>query len=284
MNDKKLHINDTEDDFLKRLQPSYNKTKEVVWEELSGKIDSNKKPKTIKMFWYKAAAAIIILLATATIVLRFYSVTVKADSGEHISCNLPDNSVVTLNAESEITYNPLWWSFKREVEFSGEAFFKVEKGKKFKVISKNGITEVLGTSFNIYSRNTDYKVFCKTGKVKISNPEKSIELILHPNESGKLYKAKAGKTKTNSNEALAWKNNKFKFSSTPLGIVFKEVERQYNIKISSNVEGISDYKYSGFFKKSKDAQATIKLICESFNFEFEKKSKKEYKIIQKRED
>ena len=57
--------------------------------------------------------------------------------------------------------------FSRKVSLEGEAFFEVNPGKKFEVVSKFGKTIVLGTSFNIYSRNSSYQVTCMTGKVKV---------------------------------------------------------------------------------------------------------------------
>ena len=51
--------------------------------------------------------------------------------------SLPDNSQVSLNALSSVTYNESSWDENRELTLNGEAFFKVEKGSTFEVKTKS---------------------------------------------------------------------------------------------------------------------------------------------------
>jgi transmembrane sensor len=158
-------------DFFRRTDIPYAKSSEEVWAELDKKLNDVPPSPNFKFQISKdnvlAVAASIILLAGIFSILRFYTTTVYSPAGQHLSHVLPDGSIVKLNAESEITYKPLWWRFVREVEFEGEAYFEVEKGKKFSVASSMGTTEVLGTSFNIYSRGEEYNVTCITGQVMV---------------------------------------------------------------------------------------------------------------------
>jgi transmembrane sensor len=41
------------------------------------------------------------------------------------------------------------WSKERTLSLEGEAFFEVQKGSKFSVVTSDGIVEVLGTSFDV---------------------------------------------------------------------------------------------------------------------------------------
>jgi ferric-dicitrate binding protein FerR (iron transport regulator) len=100
-------------------------------------------------------AAALLLLAGIFSLLRFYTTTKSCPAGQHLSYILPDGSSVEMNADSKITFHPLWYRFARKIDFEGEGYFEVKKSKKFEVVSESGTTEVLGTSFNIYSRDNE---------------------------------------------------------------------------------------------------------------------------------
>ena len=89
---------------------------------------------------------------------RSYTVTEIAKRGSHLAVTLPDGSKVNLNADSRLTYKPYQWIISRNVELEGEAFFEVKQGKRFSVKSNQNKVNVLGTSFNIFSRPGNYRV------------------------------------------------------------------------------------------------------------------------------
>lgn len=268
-------------DFFKNLETDFNQSNDELWDKIEQRIEQKNKIKTLNLSWLKyAVAASIILLVSVGAFMRFYTETVVSVAGEQISHSLPDGSKVELNAETEISYNPYWWSFKREIKLSGEAFFEVEKGKKFTVLSQEATTEVLGTSFNIYARHTDYHVFCKTGKVKVSSTKNDNHFLITANELA-VIDNKSGKSKkieANENDFLAWKSNMLNFKDEPLSKVFAELSRQYGIKITAENKQILSQKFSGYFAKPQKPEQTLEIICIQFNLEFEKISEKKYKI------
>ena len=95
-------------------------------------------------------AASLLIIIGLSFTLMFYSKTITNPAGNHFTAQLPDNSRVEMNAASSIKYYPYRWYFSRKLKFEGEAFFSVEKGKKFTVTPNLDETTVLGTSFNIY--------------------------------------------------------------------------------------------------------------------------------------
>jgi transmembrane sensor len=212
--------------------------------------------------------------------MRFYTNTVECPAGQHLAYVLPDGSSVQLNAESTLKYHPLWWSFSRSLKFEGEAFFEVTKGSKFEVFSDMGTTAVLGTSFNIFSREDEYKVTCFTGKVKVSSPVTSEQVIITPDYKAEISKngsITVSKEQKPSSD-ISWINNMFNFNAQPLSIVFKEIERQYNIQIQSNIA--LDYYYTGYFSKDKPVEEVLALVCKPFGLTFVRLSDNSYKIIQ----
>jgi len=290
-NDKHIKNNSehSDNDFFTNVEVPYSKSKDEIWDQINTDIDSVdinqkdkikvKKNRVIKpSFIYSIAATLLILLGTFSI-LRYLSTTVVCPSGQHLSINLPDGSTVTMNSNSTLTYYPLWWQFSREVSLSGEAFFNVEKGKNFSVVSSLGETMVLGTSFNVFSRDDEYRVACITGKVKIISLTKK-QVILSPDYHAEITKNGDIKVTKNNNSryAIGWMESMFDFTSVPLHDVIGEIEHFYNVTIATNTE--LDYFYTGYFSKQKPVEEVLNLLCKPFGLTFVKKSENNYEIIQ----
>ena len=269
--------------FFPKVKIPYEKGKQEVWDLLESKITEEAPVKKIVFLnrsVITAIAATVLLLLGSSLVMRFYSKAIVAPKGEHVTALLPDGSMVELNAESTLKYYPYWWMIKREIQFSGEGYFEIEKGSKLEISSSKGKTIVLGTSFNIYARNHQYKVTCLTGKVKVISGSKD-EVILTPNYHAELDKdGNILVNKLDKPEATTqWINKMFKFSSEPLLQVIEEIERQYNIIIKTS--GNLDYLYTGYFAKSMHPDQVLNLICKPFGLTFVKKSETEFMIFQK---
>ncbi len=284
MNDKNLHINNKLsqndlEDFLRKAEVPYAQSREEVWERLSQKLDETLPHRSRTLHprrWMTVAATLMILFGLAA-VLRFHTTTMKSSPGQHLLCELPDGSKVQLNAESTITYYPWWWRFSREIKFEGEAFFEVQKGSPFRVISKAGKTVVLGTSFNIFSRSGNYEVQCVTGKVKVVSPSNK-EVVLLPDYSATIASDGQILVQKNreSNPSVDWIHNKFNFTSVPLITVFQEVERQYNVIIQTGIS--SELIYTGHFQGQRDVEVVLGLLCTPFGLRFEKISERKYRV------
>jgi len=269
--------------FFSRLEFSYPKTKAEIWDEMEGKLAGNPQiriRRINKTTVFMAVAASVALLLGAVSLMWFYTRTISAGTGEHLTATLPDQSTVTLNAQSTLKFHPYWWFVTRKIDFTGEGFFEVSKGRKFEVNSSNGKTIVLGTSFNIYSRDQLYEVTCVTGKVKVVSPTLE-EAVLTAD-----YHARIGQnggitvTKLNNPEdAAGWTEDMFNFNSVPLSRVIAEIGRQYNVAIELNIQ--SDLIYTGYFSKDKPVEDVLNLICKPFGLTFVKKSDRQYLINQK---
>ncbi len=286
IDDKNSTTNNEEDslNFLKDAKIPFTESKEDIWQQMEGtgmfeeepiKADiSYSRPfllRISKTSW--AMAASITIMLGIGLFMRFYSTTVESSRGEQDVCILPDASKVLLNADTKVSFHPYWWNMDRSVQMEGEAFFDVEKGQKFTVYSDNGTTSVHGTSFNISTREDGYKVYCKTGKVEVRTG-KSKAIIITPNMSVSWIPGTETLVQSNvTDQAIEWKNGKFSFTATSLKSVFEEIERQYNVTITSKLPlDFSEFKYTGYFEKSKSSESTIGLICESFNLTYKKKS------------
>lgn len=225
-----------------------------------------------------AMAAGIALLVGLSALIGFYTKTVVVPAGQHFEISLPDNSMVSLNAQSTISYKPLLWKFARAVKLEGEACFDVMKGKQFEIISAKGKTIVLGTTFNIYSRNSDYQVTCISGMVKVLEIMGTREVILNPGQQAAINADGALEVQSDINTelTLSWLNNKFSFTSVSLMKVFEEISRQYGVTII--VPPGLEYTYTGTFVRDSLIENVLNLVCRPFDLNFTRNSDNEYSI------
>lgn len=213
--------------------------------------------KTFRLVAYAAAACLAGLLIFQTIFSG--NETYYVERGNSLTHTLPDNSVIELNADSKIKYDSKKWNTNRALVLDGEAYFKVEKGQKFTVNTDYGSINVLGTSFNIYSREDKFEVHCTTGKVEVATKDGET-LILNPDE--KTYLNKEGdlvKESLESKSTVPWRQKIYRFDEIPLHVVFDAVERQFDVKVELE-PGIEDRLYSGVFE-ARDLDKALRAVC-----------------------
>ena len=196
--------------------------------------------------WISYAAAACIGLV-AFFALYSPTTTVDVGNGERLAYTLPDNSKVNLNAASTISFKAGDFDGERIVNLEGEAFFEVEKGQSFKVITPNGMVEVLGTSFNVNTRNGQLEVDCRTGKVRVTSKgstqilTKGLGTKLNANQS-----ALEATYETSIDQQIGWINGVFFLGNIPLSGAIAELERQFDVQIScehSLRSKIGDYSF-----------------------------------------
>lgn len=283
MEDKNLHINKPEkDQYFSKGNISWEKSEAEVWEKIEAKIYNEPSGELVSIrhrITQWAAAAVLFILVGSWVVVSTYTKNVECLPGEHIVAELPDGSKVELNAQSTLKYYPLKWKIERKVKFEGEGYFSVQKGNKFVVESAKGSTQVLGTSFNIYSRDNNYRVTCITGKVRVSSG-KNESVVISPNVHVELEKGKlVVKEMFRPEKALAWKNNEFYFSGRPLKEVFDEIERQYAVTIKLDPK-LKERNFGSNFPKKYSVEEVLNIVCKTMRVKFIKQSENVYLIVE----
>lgn len=291
MDNKDKHITNSNDNsrdshkLLNELEIPWTRSKDEVWNELSEAIEDIPQTRVRRIYpvviRYAIAASIVILFGIG-IFIRFYKQEIYCPAGGRLTIILPCESEVELNANSTLARYSRWWKFSRKLTLEGEAYFKVKKGKKFEIMSELGKTTVLGTNFNIYSRQEHYKVTCISGSVSVSSEISDKKVILKSNESVDLdkYGNLTLHQNINSAHSTAWTNDKFFFTSKPLREVLDEIERQYDVSI--DIPEKMDLIYTGNFAKEETVDSTLDIICKSLGISFVKQNEFEYLVIQNR--
>ena len=244
----------------------WNKIAEATREE---KVVEQKRTSVLRYLLPLAAAAIVGFIVFVNLPQTFTCDTnISSALAETNQIILPDNSVVTVNADSELCYSKADWANNRIVQLDGEAFFEVEKGSKFLVKTDNGEVEVLGTSFNVYSRDDRFFVQCETGKVEVRSQGK--ETILMPQESAALDKSTNELDKIETTlKRSDWRTGTFSYSDEKLGQVLQDVERTFGVTIEKQ-QDINETLYNGEFT-SQNVDSALYQILWPLNLEVVKR-------------
>ena len=218
-----------------------------------------------------AMVASFLLIVALGSFLRFYSATVEVSAGTHQLVDLPGGSKVELNAGSSLSYYPYWWNFQRIVSLEGEAFFDVQKGRKFVVRSSRGKTQVLGTSFNILARGKQYRVTCLSGSVRVSSKHRQ-KVVLTPGSQAIVLPDGEIELRQNieTYPEVSWRKHVFVFTATPIQSVFEEIERQYGVTIQTTIK--EEILYTGNFTKEQDVEDILAYVCPALGLKYSRKS------------
>lgn len=237
---------------------------------------------------YAAVAATVILVIGFWLNVRKSSETVgtiafKPSTESEVlvrkKVNLPDGSVVTLNANSTIEIPEDYNEKERKIILKGEAFFEVAKNKEkpFIVRSGNISTVALGTSFWVrnYNHEAQVKVLLVTGKVKVEaykgtvrKPAKTIFLI--PNQQAVINLKSHLETKKTvflPETVEYWKDNVLIFNDTKFEEVLARLEKWYGVKIEVINKPKSTKHFTGEFK-NKSLKSVLEALSFSNNFKY----------------
>lgn len=226
------------------------------------------KPKVKTLNWVKpllrVASVVVIALGVYFTMFNNDLVETQTLASEKITISLPDLSEVALNADSKITYNKDAWDDKRSLNLKGEAYFKVAKGKTFDVVTEHGVVTVVGTEFNVKARDNYFEVVCFEGIVKVSSDTITRQLLV-----GDVYRILNKRFSEDKTDAIApqWVSNRSRFKAVPIINVIKELERQYNIKVSFK-SGNKARLFTGVFTHN-NLKNALSAITQPMNLTFE---------------
>lgn len=223
-------------------------------------------------------AAVIIPIALLSVLYFWQSGKVKyidiIASQNIIQDSLPDGTVVSVNANSKLTYPERFKGSRREVVLEGEAYFDVahNKTKPFIIQTGDAHIKVLGTSFNVnaYKENNEIEVFVKEGSVLLYGIDHTSgdtnSVILAAGEKGIFDKLtqKVRKIQENGVNDLYWKTKTLIFSKTELSMVIETLRKFYGVEIILNNKDLYYCRLSATFI-NQPIDNIIDIIAKSFN-------------------
>jgi ferric-dicitrate binding protein FerR (iron transport regulator) len=261
-------------DTSKQLAVQSTADENKAWERFQNRI-KNTDPKVVplkkKPFgWARIAASVILVAGLGFMAYLFLrdpaqELNIFADKSP-LTDTLPDNSVVTLNKHSLITYKEEKGKDIRYVRLKGEAFFNVTPNKKKPfVISVNKLeVTVVGTSFNVkagYDGVTE--VVVETGIVRVSNAKRTIELRAGERATISDNDSIATKEEVTDKLYKYYRTKEFVCDNTPLWKLVEVLNQAYDANIIIANDKLKDLRMnSPFYNESLGQVLTV--IQETF--------------------
>jgi transmembrane sensor len=229
--------------------------------------------------WWRWAAIIVMAFSISFVIHDFKQKSEKAEiineinfitkinpAGQRSQIQLPDGSVVFLNASSKLVYADNFGKSNRDLDLVGEAFFEVRKNSQlpFLVNTGNIYTKALGTSFNIkaVSPYDEVAVTLVTGKVEIGHLTSTLlsKAVLEPGEKLIARADEIRKTNLSDND-IAWKDGVIIFEKASLEHVVQTLQQWYGVNIKVENAPESKWRYSGKFKNN-----SLEIVLERMSY------------------
>lgn len=274
---------------LSAFRAEIAESKKAAWEAVNRATQAGRKGSILQFVtsstavqkW--AAAAVVVL---AVVIGLFYTIALKdpvllAEAMTSIeTVTLADGSTVSLRPNSRL-YSVSEKSNKQLLELSGEAFFDVteNKNRTFTVKTAEGAVSVLGTRFNLSSRNNELRVYLEEGSVKVESAADKDGLILKPGESAAVVK---GGVPVHQNiteeEATGWLSQSLIFNNRALTDIIGELEQHFDVGIEVSA-GLLQQSLTGELSL-KNIDTTLADLGKVLGGTFEKTNNNIYKFNQ----
>lgn len=195
--------------------------------------------------------------------------------GKQSRLQLPDGTIVNINAGSQISFPSVFSGSKREVYLVGEAFFKVKsnKQKPFIVHTPEISVTATGTEFNVsaYTDDNFTQTVLVEGAVSIcKNAFFSKKREIKPGESA-FFDKNSGIVTTHPvdiEQYVSWIHSFIICKNDQVIDVIKKIERYYNRKISIE-QSITDITFSGKLDLKEDVVSVLESITYASSLDLE---------------
>jgi ferric-dicitrate binding protein FerR (iron transport regulator) len=263
--------------------------KKNIYGNISRKLGFKKREHRIPAYVYKIAASLLLLFVFSTawyLSERITDAAVEAPTafveietkyGERLTIKLPDESSVVLNGNSRLKYSKHWSSSSpREVWIDGEGFFAVEhtiNHQKFIVHTREGLNvEVLGTKFNVKSREHASEVLLTEGKVKLNvDSDAEPAVILKPGEMATMKENKLSKRAVEDKQYTSWVRSKLYFDKMTLEELAQILKETYGVEVSFQNDQLKKRQLSGEIS-SATVDDILFAVAQTFNIEVTRES------------
>jgi ferric-dicitrate binding protein FerR (iron transport regulator) len=161
--------------------------------------------------------------------------TLTTPRGGQYKIQLPDGTLVWLNAASSLRFPTAFTGGERIVALDGEGYFEVahQAAMPFKVQLGSGVVEVLGTRFNVmaYQNETKVRTTLLQGAVKVTHNDHMARLVPGQQASWMAGGSNITVGPADADEAVSWKEGYFQFNRAPLTDVMRQLQRWYSVEV-----------------------------------------------------
>ena len=234
--------------------------------------------KRLRLFRLAGVVAASVLLCFASWFIYDYWKPVAmqtVSAGAAISViTLPDQTKVTLNRYSSLTYPDRFKEDRREVQLQGEAYFEVahDTQKPFVVSTEDMSIRVLGTKFNVKAYAEDEAVYTTlvSGSVRTNNKQSTYSTLLSPNEQCIYYPGnnRMETRKIDPQTFLGWVQGRFIFENETLEEILKQLGRWYDTEIFYQNPRVAKYRFTGNVDRFDQISTLLHMIEKTYPVSF----------------
>ena len=245
----------------------------------------------------RVAAAIIIMSALSFWLINRNNhpkqLAFATSFGEVKTITLPDQSQVTLNGNSSISYAGNWNKKSvREVWIKGEGYFNVthinkdtsniKPAETFIVHCGDVDIEVLGTTFNVKARHGKTNVALITGKIRIdyTDPNAGKKAVVMAPGDYVEYAAKkllVSKHLAKPTQVSVWKSNEISFTDATLKEITETLQDSYGYTVNVKDTSLLSLKIEGDISVNNTADL-LDVVATTLNIKIEQPSDKHITI------
>lgn len=236
-------------------------------------------------YYQLAAVWIGILLVALSTFLYFqtrHAVSHRTGYGETRVVWLPDQSQVTLNANSSIRFYRNWSARQpREVWLKGEAFFDVRKaedadvpGSRLLVHAASVQVQVQGTRFDVHNRRGKVRVVLSEGEVKLQVQNMAGRpVLLRPGDMVEVSPGEKGVSRKRVKPAAytMWRHHQMVFEETPLREVAQALEDYFGVEVRIATPDLAARRFTGSVP-TQDLRVLLTVLSESFGIRISRKA------------
>lgn len=220
----------------------------------------------ITPLWKKLFIIMVFIISIWGIIFLFSAdISINSRNAIQLSHALPDGSQIILNSDSNLEYDDSFTQ-ERTLNLDGEAYFQVERGTPFTIITEEGDVVVIGSYFNVLSRNGVLMVSCKTGKVQVLSNNHT--RVITSGERVRFIKGKASPVeKIKALMIGSWTIGESYFERIPLQEVIVSMEHKYDIDINLP-SSYEDKIFTGSFIHS-DLETALSMVLDPLEIKYE---------------
>lgn len=210
--------------------------------------------------------------------------TLIVPKGNTYKIKLADGTLVTLNADSKLTFPLQFSGTKREVTLQGEAYFEVSKhqvsiggkvmNQKFIVHAEQNAIQVLGTKFNVkaYPEDKQNSFTLEEGSIALTNPANPAPIVLKPSQKIIQTGNEFELLEVNLSKDLSWKNGDFYFDSATVKEIMDQISRWYNIELEY-LGPVNNQRYISTISRKKTLQQVLEILETTTGIKFDIRTK-----------
>jgi ferric-dicitrate binding protein FerR (iron transport regulator) len=203
--------------------------------------------------------------------------TISTPRGGQYQVELPDGSLVWLNAASTLRFPTSFVGKERRVQINGEVYMEIAKNKTmpFIVNVNNAEVQVLGTHFNVmaYNEESALQTTLLEGSIRFVSDGKAS--LLKPGQQMQLSKSGQARVinDVDLGQVVAWKNGLFVFDDNNIETIMRQLARWYDVEIQYQSRDMQQI-FVGEVPRNSKLSDVLKVLELAGNIKFEIEGKK----------